>query len=184
MLLKCHIYIFIRICVIFIYGLNGIYSYDIKINNDTESLEGIGNAIDSLSSYNEIKLIFDDDIYNIPINGRNNYNIQGNITFYSEKGTIFDFQYSDKGKFTFSFNSGLTNLKLSFINITFRNYYDLLQKYFMFFFKVPYEDNSYTIEFINCNFIDSTGFIYSISQRCVRSTQSSPQILFTNCKFL
>ncbi|OUM67072.1 hypothetical protein PIROE2DRAFT_5560 [Piromyces sp. E2] len=142
------------------------------------------NTIGFSNKYNKIKINLIDKIYNVTTNGRNSLNIFTDIIFYSEKGTIFDFQNSDKSHITIEFKPNLTNAKIIFQNITFYNYnYDVLDKYLLFF-DITYDHNDFLIEFDNCTFKNINSCIFSLGYYCMKSLKNSPQIIFNNCKFL
>ncbi|OUM58115.1 hypothetical protein PIROE2DRAFT_16696 [Piromyces sp. E2] len=176
--------------VIFLFVLllvNDIFSYEIKIKNDEESMENFVSIINEISKtflYEEIKIILEDEYYYIPHKGRNIFNIQSNVIFYSEKGSVFDFQNTDKGEISFLFNSQAQDKKLIFKNITFCNYYNIEKMAYLLYFKISLAYDNYRIEFDNCTFKNNRGLILNFSHTCIKSIQSEPQVYFNNCTFI
>lgn len=162
-----------------------VFLINIKIKNDTESMENFAdtlNNISTVSDYEEIKVLFEDDYYKLATFGRNIFNVYTNIIFYSEKGTIFDFQGNQKSELNFLFQA--YNKKIKFQNITFYNHCKPDKISYMIYFNIPFENNEYQIEFDNCTFRDNQGLLLSFSHICTKSSQTDPQALFNNCNFM
>eukprot|EP00833_Pecoramyces_ruminatium_P013103 jgi/Orpsp1_1/1187135/evm.model.d7180000055661.1 len=133
----------------------------------------------------ELNVEFDDNNYDIDCNGRNHYYILNSISFNGKNNTIFNYQYSKKGSFYIHFNAGLVDKKVIFQNIKFLNY-DSFHDDNSNLFTIETEDETdrYTIEFNNCIFDNIKGIISNIKITCLKSVQSTPQIIFKNCKFI
>ncbi|ORX82768.1 hypothetical protein BCR32DRAFT_292411 [Anaeromyces robustus] len=158
-----------------------VYSLEIILNNKSPTLESIASTVTNALSSNDVKVILPDNIYKIPISGQNTFNIKNTLTFYSKDGSTFDFQNSEKGSFNINIGQGLNKKKLVFENIHFKNFKsDSLR---MFDVKYSDETNTFSIEFINCTFDNNIGTIFNFGITCTSSIQSSPQVLFNNCRF-
>lgn len=162
-----------------------IYSLDVVINNDENTMYNIADNINKQSVNNEIRMIFNDERYKIPSVGKNTFYVQNNLNFYSEKGAIFDFQGLDKGTIHFHFNNILPNRKVTFQNIIFDNYNGYSTGgHLIYLGGFDDESNRYTIEFKNCTFNNIKNLLFNTELRCTKALQTTPQMIFNNCKFL
>ncbi|ORX79567.1 hypothetical protein BCR32DRAFT_269398 [Anaeromyces robustus] len=159
-----------------------VYSYDIKIKNDEQSMLNFVDTINNLYSNDIIKINLCESSYKIAIKGTNQFNVRTSLIFYSEKGAILDFQNQSKGTFNFQIN--VENVEVIFKNITFTNYNGILDEETMFIISTLNENNKYTFKFENCIFKDNTGTIFYNRVGCTKLIQSNPQIIFNNCQFL
>ncbi|ORX55897.1 hypothetical protein BCR36DRAFT_235212, partial [Piromyces finnis] len=133
---------------------------------------------------NIVRIIFNTDIFRIPITGKNHFNIYNanTLIFYSENGTTFDFRNSVQSSFTFHLNTNQVNVV--FQNITFTNFGNYeLKSIEMFFLNFKDYSDNYTIEFDNCIFKDSIGTILQSNIKCTKHIQTTPQLIFNKCKF-
>ncbi|ORX76880.1 hypothetical protein BCR32DRAFT_270994 [Anaeromyces robustus] len=177
-----YFFLILYLCII-----KRVYSLDIElsIKNDESVLENLADNVSSLINYEKVTLNFNEEIYKIPCTGRNHFNVYNTVIYYSENGTIFDFQELDTSSLYFHFGKNVDNKKLIFKNITFFNYdvNKLYHETYMMFF--DYECNyEVTIEFENCVFRDSINSLFHIRYQCRKAIQSSPQVIFKNCKFM
>eukprot|EP00833_Pecoramyces_ruminatium_P011742 jgi/Orpsp1_1/1185774/evm.model.c7180000095188.1 len=140
------------------------------------------NSISQESNHNEIKVQFEEDVYKIATNGKNKFNIESTLIFYSEKGTIFDFQNTSKNEISFNFNSS-ENGTVIIRNITFKDYYSTFDSGSILVFTHLGDTSDFKIIFENCVFENiqssSLNFLFS----CTKSVQDTPQVILNNCKF-
>jgi len=175
----------IKILLILIYYVINGCTLNITINNDEESMFKLSKNINSYLDYDEIFMNFDDDYYKIDDSGNNIFNVASTLIFYSANGTTFDFQGSNKTRIIFYYQNGVFNKKIIFRNITFLNYdNNSIIKSYLIYLKTFDDNDKFTIEFDNCMFKDIKGLVYYNEIMCTKSTQSSPQVIFNNCKFM
>lgn len=178
-------YLKIYILLNLICFLRIVYSFNIVMKNDKKSMTEMVDTINYQLTNKELNVEFDDNNYDIDCNGRNHYYILNSISFNGKNNTIFNYQYSKKGSFYIHFNAGLVDKKVIFQNIKFLNY-DSFHDDNSNLFTIETEDETdrYTIEFNNCIFDNIKGIISNIKITCLKSVQSTPQIIFKNCKFM
>eukprot|EP00833_Pecoramyces_ruminatium_P011277 jgi/Orpsp1_1/1185309/evm.model.c7180000093178.1 len=158
--------------------------HHIMMKNDIESIQNMVNIINKQLSSTDVIVEFDNNNYNIDCDGKNHFYIHNSLTFSSKNNTIFNFQDSRKGSFYIHFSAGLVDKKVVFQNITFFNYnYEYDNNSNLIIIDTEDTTNRYTVEFNNCTFNSIKGLISNIKIICLISTQSTPQILFNNCKF-
>jgi len=168
------------IFILLICYINTVYLKDIIINNDDDS---IVNSVKDIENLKTIRLIFNTDIYKIPTDGQTHLNIYNanTLIFYSENGTIFDFQNSERT--TFSLHLETNQVTVIFQNITFINFGNyILSNIKMFFLSLKNYSDKFTVKFDNCIFKDSVTIIQA-AITCTKKTQTTPQLIFNNCKF-
>jgi len=159
--------------------------HEIKIKNtDFNDFNDFGKSISELSQIGQIKAVLNSDTYSLPPNGQHHVSVSYPLTFYSKNGSTFDFQANQNSAIQFHFQSE-NNIKIVFENISFSNFYSSQFKRINMLLIDP-TGNSYdfTVEFINCTFIDSFNGIIQTNVRCTKTNQSTPQLLFNNCKFM
>lgn len=178
--------VYIQLFIFVLLFITNTFSIEINVRKD-DDFEYLINKVNSLSNCNEIILIFNDDYYKIPANGNNSFDIKNKIIFYSENGTIFDFQKSQNSYISFLFKyQSINKNDLKFQNITFYNFHSDLNDdvSHMLFFNILYDKNEYQISFDNCIFKDINGLIFNFLHSCTVVTQTTPQAFFKNCKFM
>jgi len=176
-------YLFIHIYIFIEYILLKVYSYDLLINDDND-MNKIFNDINSITSVNELNLIFSNKTYKIPLTGSNNFQFQNTVRFQGVNNeTIFDFQNKDGGSFDISPVHGISNSdkKIIFENITFYNFYE---RNYLCLFNMECTDDINILEFNNCTFINNKGISFFFKVSCTKLTHSQPQVMFNNCRFL
>ncbi|ORX47932.1 hypothetical protein BCR36DRAFT_294823 [Piromyces finnis] len=185
-----NIFIYNRIYLLYpflAYLILKVSTIDVKIENDNNSIKNLPETVNQLmqTSYDEVKLIFNDNHYAIAKSSSNKFNIKKTLIFYSDNGTVFDYQYHSSTSFNFNFQSMKNDIRIIFQNITFYNFYDdgNVNNNFMFF-DLPFEHNNYQIEFNNCIFKKVHGLISKYYYASSKSVQSSPQAKYINCKFM
>ncbi|OUM65971.1 hypothetical protein PIROE2DRAFT_6961 [Piromyces sp. E2] len=137
------------------------------------------------SKYQDIRVIFDEEKYNISPYGRNHFTIYKSLILYSEKGSVLDFGDSPQSSLRFHFVVEEKNQKLIFKNLTFKNYRGITEiTDHLITFSVVKDKNNIYIEFENCNFIDIYGYLLNVDITFKQSVTDSPQVLFKNCSFL
>jgi len=178
--LNIRLYILIQL---FIYFISKIYSIKIEIKNNEKVMQNLSNTINDRQT-DELKLIFNENYYNISTLSNNNFSVQKNLIFYSEKGTIFDFHNTHQTSLAFNIKPDTSLIKIKFYNITFFNYFDEALSNGLSFFSIPINHNNYEIEYNNCKFIQIKGYLFIISYDSVKVTQTTPQLIFNNCSFM
>jgi len=169
---------------LFLYFISKIYSSDIIIKNDENVMKNLYSTINQKQTQGDVKLIFNESFYNISTATNNSFDVQRSITFYSEKGTVFNFQHSHASKFTFNFKHDVNNVKIKFQNITFYDFVGDSYSSLLYFIITIVNHNTYEIEFNNCKFIGDKGVLLNLSYYSKKVTQTSPQVIFNNCSFM
>ncbi|ORX65790.1 hypothetical protein BCR32DRAFT_306064 [Anaeromyces robustus] len=160
----------------------------IKLNNDKNTMEDLGNSISkilSTSKDNEVQIELGEKNYNIAPNGINNFYLYSSLTFYSNNGTIFNFQNDHNSRLYFEMVSGISDIHIKFQNITFYNFSNSDDTQFDMFIFNSFEDTDrFQIEFENCIFKNIQSNILNFLVSCKKSTQTKPQIIINNCQFI
>ncbi|ORX40393.1 hypothetical protein BCR36DRAFT_364685 [Piromyces finnis] len=152
MLLK-RIYLIVYFVYFIIYLIDKALSYDLVINNDEEVLFDLAENVNILLRSYNVQILLIDDYYKLPQHGRNLFNIQNNLTFHSENGTIFDFQSTETTNLYLNIIAGAVDKKITFRNITFYNYDGFTTELSAAtHFTTTDKTNRYTVEFDNCTF--------------------------------
>jgi len=179
-ILNNQIYIVIQLLIFFVSKIR----CDIVVKNNENTMKNLYKTINQNQVQGDVKLIFNEKFYNISTATNNSFDVQRSISFYSEKGTIFDFQHSYASKFTFNFKHDVNNVKIKFHNITFYDFVGDNYNSLLYFIITIVNHNTYEIEFNNCKFIQDKGVLLNISYFSKVVTQSSPQVIFNNCSFI
>ncbi|OUM60766.1 hypothetical protein PIROE2DRAFT_13404 [Piromyces sp. E2] len=183
MILINNFFAYINLLLLYIFFIDKLYSFNLSADNDDHCIERIANITNS--DYNEIYINFNKDYYKISNNGRNQFFVKSDITFYSDKGTIFDFQKSKKSTLYFNIVEK-KYVKIIFKNITFFNFGDheggtMISVDILNDTKGSYK---YSMEFENCIFKNNNDVIYYNKISCINPVQSIPQAIFNNCTFI
>jgi len=175
--LNNQLYILIQL---FIYFISKIYSIEIHIKNNESAMKNLSNTINDRQTQEELKLIFNEDYYNIAAMANNDFSIQKNIIFYSENGTIFNFQHSCYSHFTLNLKP---DSSIKFYNITFFDFFDEIYTTSLNLYYIPLNNNNFRIEYHNCKFIQNKGLLLNFIYKSTKKTQTTPQVIFNNCSF-
>ncbi|KAL6605716.1 hypothetical protein U3516DRAFT_27834 [Neocallimastix sp. 'constans'] len=174
--------LYIHFIIFLLYFFLKTYSIDIIIS-DENNLYNLPKKIDSLSQSSindQINIILENDYYKLPSNGNSNYNIKNTVIFYSEKGTIFDFQQKYQTRLTlFLYNTSKFN-KIVFQNITFINYTAIINNTWTIFLELFPENGAYQVEFNNCSFLNIKGLLLNVYHLKIEQETTYPQIIFNN----
>jgi len=175
---------FVHLIYLLIYYYNFILkicSIDIILKNEELSMEEFALSTKNFSE--DIRVICNEPIYYISPYGRNKMNIQSNIFFYSENGTIFDFQNFYKTSLQADFD--IADKKIIFKNIIFYNYNDNLLEG-QYIVTVLTTTDRFQVQFDNCTFIDNQSTLLNAKYRYTKltTTQLEPHVLFKDCRFM
>jgi len=180
-------YLFFQILIILKCLIRVVYSYDINLTNDPTVMDNLAEVYkDTVNSmkYDEIRIVFNEKKYDIAPYGRNHFNIDKTLIFYSNKGSTLDFGDTNLSTLRFHFLPGTENQKLLFKNLTFINYRGLTEIYdHLLTFSVNDDKNNFSVEFENCTFIDIDGYLLNIEVTYKQPVKEDPQLLFKNCSF-
>ncbi len=147
-------------------------------------MQNLSNIINNRETQDELKLIFNEEYYNIATLSNNDFSVQKNLVFYSEKGTTFDFQNTYTSAFVFNFKSDSSCVKIKFYNITFYNFNDEDSSISLNLFYIPVNHNKFKIEFNNCKFIQNKGLLLNFIYNSTKAIQSTPQVILNDCSFM
>jgi len=172
--------------IILFYFIVKAYLIEINLKNDDESMETLAskiNNIQTISDYDEIKILLNDNYYKIAANSQNNFILNTSLIFHSNNGTYFDFQKIFKTELLFHIQPTSKKIKIIFQNITFYNFFNINKKNTLFTFSLQSDSINYQIFFENCTFMDiPTKILYF--QYSNREFLNEPQVILNNCKFM
>ena len=168
------LYIVIQLLICFI---GKIYSSEIIIKNKDKIMQNIDNIINNQQQGNELKLIFNEDYYEIGANATNSFHVEKGLIFYSENGTTFDFSHSHLTSLAFYIDNSYSKVK--FYNITFDDYYSETFANLISVF-ISSENSNFELEFNNCKFTNILGLVGNFRNE---SKKATPQVIFNNCSF-
>jgi len=103
--------------IILFYFIVKAYLIEINLKNDDESMETLAskiNNIQTISDYDEIKILLNDNYYKIAANSQNNFILNTSLIFHSNNGTYFDFQKIFKTELLFHIQPTSKKIKLYF----------------------------------------------------------------------
>jgi len=186
MILKKKKYLWIRLYIILFYFIIKVYLIELKLSNDEESMNTLAsrvNDLQTMSIYNEIKLLLNEDYYLSAKNSKNNFMVNTILTFQSDNGTTIDFQKSFKSVLSFDFSANSLDKKVIFRNITFYNYSNVEKTNKLLTFTFPAESSNYQVIFENCIFEDIYYEIFYFDYSNLYFT-NNPQVYFNNCTFM
>ncbi|KAL6590494.1 hypothetical protein U3516DRAFT_857009, partial [Neocallimastix sp. 'constans'] len=186
-MIKFYYNIFVIIKLILLYLVAYVQTIEVIIDNDETSMVNFAKIVTMYSNfeYDEIKLIFNENYYKIANEGKNRFNVKSDLIFYSEKGTIFDFQDDDRSNLSFFFQPDYTNKTITFYNISFINYYSEYEKSSSLIYFIFPKNSDHYIEFNNCIFRNLRSLLFNFEHSCVNSVQTSiPQVSIINCKIM
>jgi len=168
------------------YFIKGVLLYEIVMNDfDDKSLDKlIVDTIRNKILTSEINLTFKDGTYKIPTTGQNHFYLHNSLIFNSKNETILDFRFKQQSQFYIHFIAGAVDKKLIFNNITFTNYENFgNDNNNLMVFDSEDGNDSYTVEFNNCIFMNNKGIANNIKVSCTKSTKKTPQFIYNNCIF-
>jgi len=187
MILKKKKYLWIRLYIILFYFIIKVYLIELKLSNDEESMNTLAsrvNDLQTMSIYNEIKLLLNEDYYISATNSKNNFMVNTILIFQSDNGTTIDFQKSPKSRLFFDFSANTLNKKVIFRNITFYNYSDDDEEINrLLTFTFPAESNNYQVIFENCIFEDIYYEMFNFRYSNLYFI-NNPQVYFNNFIFI
>ena len=175
-----------NIVQIFLFFISGVYLLDIEITRDEDgAFSPMASDTAGPLQKQDVRLVFKVDNFKMSGDGHNIYDIYNNLSFYSEKGTVFDFQGKDQSTLHFPIKTVVTGKKIRFDNITFYNYSGISFESHLIYLGVYDDDtNKFTIEFNNCTFTKIDGIIFYTKLKCTKAIQNTPNVIFNNCKFM
>jgi len=144
-------------------------------------MKNLSNTVNNRQAKEELKLIFNDDYYNIAAISNNDFTIQKNVIFYSENGTIFDYQHASTTHFSINIKP---DSSIRFYNITFYDYFDDVYSNSMHIYYIQINSNNFQIEYNNCKFIKIKGMLTNFIYSGVKKIQTTPQVIYNNCSFI
>lgn len=166
-------YLYIEFYIFLIYIINKVTLIDIYVKNNNDYVKILNNLY-SFENETDIRIIFNNTYYIIEEDFSLNIS-EKDITFYSENGTIFDFQK------LYHINISIfdNKIKIKFQNISFCNYEHFNSQYL---FSINPSLNENQIEFQSCIFKNLNGIFYFNNTN--NKQYNYPNLYFNNCKFM